>query len=239
MSSKNKFFLGTGISALLFVIAFTSIGFHTSANSKSMEERFRVTAADKKLSKSETKGVYSIDKPHSYVGFRVKHMGLVEVPGSFKEFEGSINFDSFKIKNSSVEFKANVKSVDTRVNGRDNHLRSKDFFEVVKYPEITFKSTRVKKRGRNKYRLYGDLTMKGVTRQVTIPFRIYGPIKDQRGRIKMGIQGETSISRSAFNITYGGTLPSGVRTISDRVTIELQLETAMNSPKKSSPAGKD
>ncbi len=235
MSNYFKGFAAVSIFAAVAVFVLTGFGLSSNAGSKTMEERY-AAAGDKKLPAAETKGIYDIDKAHSYVGFHVRHMGLVDIPGSFNEFEGAIDFDSSKIKNSTVEFTANVKSIDTRVNGRDNHLRSKDFFEVENYPSMSFKSTKVKKRRGNKYRVYGNLTIKGKTREIMIPFRIYGPIKDQRGTLKMGIEGETSINRRDYDINYGGNLPTGVPVIGDQVTVLIRLETVMR--KETTAAGK-
>ena len=228
MYNKRILFVSTIFAIITGVILFW-LSNSSSAGITNMAERFEKIAASDKLPASETKGTYAIDRAHSYIGFKVRHMGLVDVPGSFNSFEGSIDFDSSKIKNSTVEFSAEVKSIDTRVEGRNNHLRSKDFFEVETYPELTFKSTRVKKKGK-RYIVTGNLTMKGVTKEIAIPFRIFGPIKDARGNVKMGIQGETSINRRTFNINYGNNLPNGIPTISDTVVIDLQLETALRKP---------
>lgn len=215
--------------ALLFIAAsFMSV---SKAELMNMEERFETISTGEKLSKAAIKGDYAVDRAHSYLGFRVTHMGLAEVPGSFKDFKGTVSYDAKNVKNSTVEFTAMMKSVDTRVNGRDNHLRSKDFFEVEKYPEMTFKSTRVKKKGKNKVRVYGNLTMKGVTKEVMIPVKLYGPIKDQRGNMKMGVRGKTAINRRDFGVNYGRNLPNGTQMISDLVTIDIQLETVMRAKK--------
>ncbi len=227
----RKIFLISGFLTITTGVILFGLGNSSSAGITNMAERFEKITASDKLPASETKGKYAIDRAHSYIGFKVRHMGLVDVPGSFNTFKGSIDFDSSKIKNSTVEFSAEVKSIDTRVEGRNNHLRSKDFFEVETYPEMTFKSTRVKKKGK-RYIVTGNLTMKGVTKEIAIPFRIYGPIKDARGNVKMGVQGETSINRRAFNINYGNNLPSGIPTISDTVVIDLQLETVLRKPKE-------
>ena len=230
MQDRRKVLIAFSFFAIITGVIFTGFGSSSNASLTNMAERFESIASDKALPTSETKSIYSVDKAHSYIGFKVRHMGLVDVHGSFKDFKGTINFDSKKMRNSTVEFTAMVKSIETRVNGRNNHLKSKDFFEVEKYPELSFKSTRVKKKGK-RYRVYGNLTMKGVKKEVMIPFRIFGSIKNRRGNIKMGIQGETSINRRAFNITYGNNLPSGIPTIADKVIIDIQLETAMRKPK--------
>lgn len=226
MKNSIKIFIVVGVFAALLVGGLKYFSVESNASLIDLAERFESSRFDKKLPASETKGTYSVDGAHSYVGFRVGHMGLVDVPGSFKSFDGSINLDSHKIENSTVEFTVDVGSVDTRITARDNHLKSKDFFLVEKYPQMSFKSTRVKKKGK-KYRVYGNLTIKGVTREIMIPFRIYGPIKDPRGSIKMGIQGESTINRRDFNVDYGNSLPSGVAVISDNVKIDVQLETVL------------
>ncbi len=221
---KIRYITTFGILSLFVTFMLLASRIRSNADSLDMEKRFASVATDEKLSPDETKGLYSIDGSHSYVGFRVTHMGLVEVPGNFKDFRGTIDFNPMSVKNSAVEFFAYVKSIDTRINGRDNHLKSKDFFELENYPEISFKSTRLKKKGKG-YRVYGNLTIKGVTKEVMIPFRIYGPIKDQGGIVRMGIRGETTINRRDFNVNYGNNLPSGIPVISDSVVIQIQLET--------------
>ncbi len=206
------------------------IGFQADARIKGFDLRF-APIIDDGPSKAESTGVYELDKAHSYVGFRIMHLGLTEVPGSFNDFTGRIDFDANKIENSKVSFVALTKSVDTRNEGRDKHLRSKDFFEVDKYPEMSFKSTRVKKKGK-KYVVYGDLTMKGITKPVEIEFKIHGPIRAQRGSIKIGVQGSTVINRRDFGVNYGSNLPSGVPMLSDNVIIDIQLEAGKQSLKQ-------
>lgn len=174
-------------------------------------------------------GVYDFDKAHSFIGFKVKHMGLVEVPGFFRDFTGAVNFDSKDVSKSKVTFKAMTTSVDTGVPGRDKHLRTADFFEVEKYPELTFQSTKVEKKGKD-WIVSGDLTMKGVTKSVTIPFEIAGWLPaSERGGMKMGIAGETTINRRDFGVNWGNNLPSGIAAVSDEVKVVLQIEAGKKS----------
>lgn len=174
--------------------------------------------------KTGDSGVYSFDKAHSFIGFKVRHLGLIEVPGFFRDFTGTVNFDSTDVTKSTVEFTAKATSVDTGVAARDNHLRTKDFFEVETYPDLTFKSTKVEKKGKG-WQLTGDLTIKGVTRSVTFPFQIVGWLPaDERSGGKMGIAAETSINRRDFNVNYGNNLPSGIPQLSDEVKVVLQIE---------------
>ena len=174
--------------------------------------------------KAEQVGEYKFDKAHSSVNFRVRHMGLVDVPGSFRKFDGKISFDPTKKgRNSSVSFTAEVKSVDTGINARDNHLRSKDFFEVKTFPDMKFESTSIRKKGKG-YRVRGNFTMKGVTKPVEFPVRMYGPIKDKRGNVRMGVSGKTTINRRTYGVNYGGNLPDGTAVLSDNIVVDIQIE---------------
>lgn len=208
--------------------AFVYWGGGARAENMTFADRF---ATDKK--QTGESGVYSFDKAHSFIGFKVRHMGLIEVPGFFRDFTGEVNFDANDVSKSAVNFKAMVTSVDTGVAGRDKHLRTADFFEVDKYPELTFKSTEVKKKGKG-WIVTGDLTMKGVTKSVSIPFEIAGwlPAGEKTG-MKMGIAGETTINRRDFGVNYGSNLPSGVAAVSDEVKVVLQIEAgkAKDGPK--------
>jgi polyisoprenoid-binding protein YceI len=170
-------------------------------------------------------GIYNFDKAHTFIQFSVNHTGLVEVPGFFRDFTGSVNFDAKDITKSTVEFTAKATSIDTGVEPRDKHLRSGDFFEVDKYPDITFKSTKVEKKGKG-YLLTGDFTLKGVTKSITFPFHIAGwlPANDNSAG-KMGIAAETSINRRDYGVNWGGNLPgTNIAAVSDTVKISLQIE---------------
>ena len=190
----------------------------TGAVNRSFAEQF-----DGKASIGDS-GIYNFDKAHSFIQFTVNHMGLTEVPGFFRDFTGSINFDAKDISRSTVEFTAKAASIDTGVTARDNHLKTKDFFEVDKYPDITFKSTKVQKKGKG-WLLTGDFTLKGVTKSITFPFRIVGwlPPDDKSGG-KMGIAAETTINRRDYGINWGSNLPSGIPAVSDEVRISLQID---------------
>lgn len=219
---KLKLFLAVGVLTLVLTIVFW--GFSATAKSLSFEESFWL---DTKQTE-DMSGMYGLDKAHSAVGFKVKHMGLVEVPGFFRDFKGTINYNAKDVTKSTVEFTAQTKSVDTGVAPRDNHLRTADFFEVEKFPEMSFKSTKIAKKGKQ-WLVTGDLTMKGVTKTLTFPFNVVGFAKDQRGT-KMGVTAETVINRRDFGVNYGGNLPSGVPVLSDNITVVLQLEAGLTPP---------
>ncbi len=216
-------FLCLGVMFAVFALAF--VGFNTSGENLRGRE-FAAKFADTKLSAAETTGSYDIDAKHSHIGFRVTHMGLAEVPGAFRDFSGSINYDGKDVSKSSVNFTAKVTSVDTGVAPRDEHLRKAEFFEVEKYPDMTFKSTKVEKKG-DKWEVTGDFTLKGVTKQITIPFTVNGMMKDAKGNVKMGISAQTMINRQDYGVKYGNKLPDGTLALSDMVKIDLQLEAGM------------
>ena len=142
-----------------------------------------------------TSGDYQIDPMHSTIGFAIRHLEINWVDGRFKDFTGTIRYDDSDITKSSVEFTAKVESIDTGVEPRDKHLRTADFFEVEKYPTMTFKSTRVERKGKQGGILHGDFTLKGVTKQVSLPFTITGAIKDPRGNTRFGVSAKTTINR--------------------------------------------
>jgi len=204
------------------VFALALVSFNTSGENL-REKEFAAKFADTKLTAAETTGSYDVDPKHSYIGFRVMHMGLAEVPGAFRNFSGSINYDGKDVSKSSVNFTAKVTSVDTGVALRDEHLRKAEFFEVEKYPDMTFKSTKVEKKG-DKWEVTGDFTLKGVTKQITIPFTVNGMMKDPKGNVKMGISAQTTINRQDYGVKWGNKLPDGTLALSDMVKIDLQLE---------------
>lgn len=208
--------------SLLFCIAFVALIILSQTGAEATIRTF-----DQRFAGASTvgeSGVYNFDKAHSFIGFKVKHMGLIEVPGFFRDFVGTVNFDAKDITRSSVEFTAKATSVDTGVVPRDNHLRTKDFFEVEKFPDITFKSTKVEKKGKG-YMLTGDLTMKGVTKSITFPFQIPGWLPaDEKSGGKMGIAAETTINRRDYGVNWGTNLPSGIPAVSDDIKIVLQIE---------------
>lgn len=184
-------------------------------------------------------GVYTFDRAHSAIGFKVKHNGLIEIPGFFRDFTGTVNYDAKDVTKSSVEFTAKVTSIDTGVAGRDNHLRSADFFEVAKYPEITFKSTKIVKKGKS-WLVTGDFTMKGVTKSLTFPFNIVGWLPaSERSGARMGIVASTSLNRRDYGINYGNNLPSGIPVISDVVNIEFAIEAPMRRDPAPAPTKPD
>jgi polyisoprenoid-binding protein YceI len=182
-----------------------------------------------------TGGEYKIDPAHSVIGFAIRHYEINWVEGRFKDFNGVIRFDEADITKSTVEFMAKVESIDTGVAQRDQHLRTADFFDVAKFPEMSFKSTKVERKGKDSYVLTGDFTLKGVTKQVAIPFVIAGAIKDARGNLRFGIEAQTKINRQDYGITYGKSMEGGGLDIGNEVTIKFHLEALKATPKPAAP----
>ncbi|HEX8291313.1 MAG TPA: YceI family protein [Pyrinomonadaceae bacterium] len=179
-------------------------------------------------------GDFKIDPAHSVVGFAVRHYEINWIEGRFKDFEGTIRYDDKDVTKSSVEFTAKVESIDTGVAPRDKHLRTADFFEVEKYPTMTFKSTHVERKGKAGFVLHGDLTLKGVTKPVELPFKVTGAVQDGRGNTRFGVEAETKINRRDFGINYGNAFAGGGLDVGNEVSIKLQLEAVKAAPK---PAG--
>ena len=168
-------------------------------------------------------GDYRVDPGHSVIGFSIRHFEISFVRGRFKDFNSAIHYDAADVTKSTVEFTAKVESIDTGVEGRDKHLRSADFFDVAQFPEMTFKSTKVEKKG-NGYVMHGDFTLKGVTKQISFPFNLVGAIKDNRGNMRIGVAAETKINRRDYGITWGAKMANGGLNVADEVMIDLQLE---------------
>ncbi|MCA1568158.1 MAG: YceI family protein [Acidobacteria bacterium] len=179
-------------------------------------------------------GDYNIDPAHSIIGFSIRHLEIAWVEGRFKDFKGTVHFDESDVTKSSVEFTAKIESIDTGVEPRDKHLRTADFFDAAKYPEMTFKSTRVERRGKDGYVLHGDFTLKGVTKPVALPFTVTGAITDPWGNTRFGVSAQTKIDRRDYGITWGKALENGGLDVGNEVTINLQLEAVKPAPK---PAG--
>ena len=176
-------------------------------------------------------GTYNIDPAHSVIGFSIRHFELSWVSGRFKDFVGTITIDDKDMTKSSVTFTAKIASVDTGIGKRDDHLRTADFFEAEKYPELTFKSSKIERKSGNDYVAHGDLTIKGVTKQIALPFTLSGAIKDQRGGSKIGVDAQTTVNRLDFGIGQDAPLPAGGAAIGNEVRIEISLEAALQAPK--------
>ncbi len=172
---------------------------------------------------------YVVDKVHSNVGFRVRHL-ISKVPGRFADFAGQIVADPAKPEAASVEFTIQTASIDTAVAKRDEHLRSPDFFDAAKYPTITFKSTRVAPAGNDLYNVTGTFTMHGVSKEITLPVRYLGLIKDPWGNQRAGFELATTLNRKDFGIVWNQTLDTGGLMLGDDVEININVEATQAKP---------
>ena len=169
-------------------------------------------------------GTYKVDPAHSVIGFSIRHFELSWVSGRFKDFTGTIVYDDQDAAKSSVEFTAKIESVDTGIGKRDDHLRTADFFDAAKYPEMRFKSVRVESKGKGEYVAHGDLTIKDVTKRIALPFTLTGAVKDQRGTTRLGVDATTTINRLDYAVGQNAPMPSGGFAIGNEVRVEISLE---------------
>jgi len=166
--------------------------------------------------------IYVFDKAHSTLGFQVRHL-FSEVPGKFTDFSGQIQFDETDPEQSSVEVTINAASINTSNDQRDEHLKSPDFFDVKKFPEITFKSKSVKKTSANTADVTGDFTMHGVTKEVLLDVKLLGKGPGMQGTIVSGWKGTTTLKRSDFGLIWNKVI-EGTEVVGNDVQIDLHIE---------------
>ena len=172
---------------------------------------------------------YNIDKAHSQVLFTVKHL-VSRVTGKFEDFEGKVLIDRAKPENSTAEFSIKTTSVNTSTQRRDDHLRSPDFFDVAKFPEITFKSTKVVAKSKEAFEMDGELSMHGISKPVVLAVTFLGDIKDPQGNERAGFEATTVLNRKDYGIVWNRTLDSGGYLLGDDVSISINLETVKPKP---------
>jgi polyisoprenoid-binding protein YceI len=174
-------------------------------------------------------GDYTLDQAHSRVGFVARHAMVTKVRGSFNEFEGKGHFDPTNPANSNLEVTIKANSIDTRNADRDTHLRSNDFFDMEKYPEIKFVSTKVEGADAGTYKVTGDLTIKGVTKSVTIDFEFTGAAKDPFGNNRIGLEGSAQVNRKDWGMGFNVALEAGGVLVSEKVTLEFEVAAIKNA----------
>jgi len=168
---------------------------------------------------------WSIDPMHSEVQFKVKHLVISTVSGFFKSFEGSVEADNEDFEHSKIEFSLDINSIDTNQTQRDEHLKSAEFFDAAQYPHIKFKSTSFKKIDDADYELKGDLTIKDVTKPVTLDVEFGGSAADFYGNTKAGFEITGKINRKEFGLTWDGVTEAGSVVVGEdiKLTINAQL----------------
>ena len=179
---------------------------------------------------------YKIDPAHTSVTFSVRHFGINSVKGKFKEFDGALVLDGETLKEANGTIQ--VKSVDTGVEKRDDHLRTADFFDATKYPTITFKTKRVEKGGGGQPVLIADFTMRGVTKELQLPAKISKPTKDPWGGVRVGLEAKTKLNRKDYGINYHEVLETGVMAVGEEVELEINAEAIKEAASKDNSANK-
>jgi polyisoprenoid-binding protein YceI len=171
-------------------------------------------------------GTYVMDSAHSEIGFRVKHLGLSTVKGSFKEATATLEIGEDGIESLKTTATIDVKSIDTKNDDRDNHLRSDDFFAAEKYGEITFESTGVKTTGEDTFELRGDLTIRGTTRPIVLDATFLGEATDPWGNNKIAFEASGAINRKKYGLNWNQVLEAGGLLVGEQVKILLDIQAA-------------
>ena len=167
---------------------------------------------------------WQIDNTHTHIQFSTRHMMISTVRCEFEQFSGSVSLDEQNPKNTRVEIQIEAASINTRVADRDNHLKSPDFFNVEQYPHLTFKSTRVERTGEDTAKLYGDLTIRDITRPVVLEVNYLGQAKSPWGTLSAGFTGRTKINRKDWGLTWNQALETGGVLVGEDITLEIELE---------------
>lgn len=168
---------------------------------------------------------WTIDPDHSNIGFKVKHLMVSNVKGNFEKFSGTVDIDDKNITKSKVEVTIDTNSINTGVKKRDDHLRSADFFDVAKFPTMTFVSKKVANVGNDNLKVTGDLTLHGVTKEVVLD--VEGPSiesKDPWGNIRKGATATAKINRKDFGLNWNKALETGGVLVGEEITINIEIE---------------
>lgn len=167
---------------------------------------------------------WQLDKAHSSINFSVRHMMISTVRGRFEDFDGTFDVNEADPTKSKVEITLQVDTINTKEPQRDGHLKSPDFFDAAQYPVITFKSKRVEKVSDSDWRLVGDLTIKGVSKEVTLNVEYAGQAKSPWGTVNAGFTGQAKINRKDWGLNWNQALETGGVLVSDEITISVELE---------------
>jgi polyisoprenoid-binding protein YceI len=167
-----------------------------------------------------------IDPMHSEVQFKVKHLVISTVSGFFKSFEGTLESENDDFDNANIYFALNIDSIDTNQSQRDEHLKSPEFFDAAQFPQITFKSTAFKKTDDDEFKLTGDLTVKGITKTVTLDAEFGGSTDDFYGNTKAGFEVTGKINRKDFGLTWDGVTEAGSIVVGEDIKLLINLQLA-------------
>ncbi|MEZ4722530.1 MAG: YceI family protein [Flavobacteriales bacterium] len=175
---------------------------------------------------TQTLTAWAIDKTHSEIQFKVKHLVISTVTGHFRNFEGTLETESQDFDGASIDFQLDVNSIDTNQSDRDGHLKSDDFFAAEKFPHITFKNGRLNKTGNNTYNLVGELTIRDITQSVTLKVELGGVMKDPYGNTKAGFEVLGSVNRKSFGLNWNAVTEAGGVVVGDEVKLQMNVQLA-------------
>jgi polyisoprenoid-binding protein YceI len=175
-----------------------------------------------------TKTLWKIDPTHSEVQFKVKHLVISTVTGSFGSYDGKIEADGDHFKNARASFTADIDSISTNNEDRDQHLKSDDFFNVEEYPQLKFESTNFEKVDGGKYNVTGDLTIRDVTKEIELDVVHGGTVTDQYGQTKAGFEVEGTINRKEFGLTWDAVTEAGNVVVGDKIKLQLNVQFIKN-----------
>lgn len=207
------------VGAVVLTLTALTVQSFTTNESESIKPESEVT-----LNSADLKGQWNVDAMHSQVQFSVTHLVISEVDGSFEVYSGDISIDDNDLSKAKFNFEIDVESIDTGVEDRDKHLRSEDFFNTGEYKTIGFESTKVKKTGKDKYEVTGDLTIKSVTKPVTFSLKYGGMAVDGYGNIKAGFKASATIDRYDYGLKWNQLTEAGGMTVGQEVDIDLNLQ---------------
>src|SRR4051812_23882165 len=202
-------------------------GVHDTSSSVRGTDMTTTTATTADL--AQLTGSYTIDPTHTQIGFVARHAMVTKVRGAFDDFAGTVVFDAADPAATAVTVTIPATSVNTRNAQRDEHLRSNDFFAMEQYPQITFVSTGLQLTGATSFELTGDLSIKGVTNAITIPFTYEGAATDPYGNLRLGFEGAVTINRRDYGVTWNAALETGGLLVSDKIVLEFEVSAIRNA----------
>ncbi len=218
--TKEMLMIVNKVTKLYLFSTLLAFPFYALADTKSPDSQKQGTL----VAAAESLQNYVIDQDHSKVSFEVAHLVISTVTGDFKKFKGTFKFNPEDLSQTQIEATAEAASVDTSVKKRDDHLKSADFFDVKKFPTMSFKSTSAKKTGDNTFELVGDLTIRGVTKQATFKVTHKGQIKSKE-KVMQAFKATTEINRKDFGVNFQNIVEAGP-VVGDTVTINISCEGA-------------
>lgn len=219
-----------GVAAFLLVAGIAVTAGRLDAARRPAMQTAAATA--QKAQEGQEPATWQVDTVNSNITFSLTHFMVSKAHGRFAKFAANLNLDPSALTASNVDVRIDAASIDTSNSARDDHLRTADFFDVQRFPEIVFTSTRIEKAGENRYRVTGDLTMHGVTREVVLDAEHRGWVKDPQGRERTAFIAKTTLNRQDFGVKWNQVMDSGGVAIGDQVDIEIDLLAVKRAPAK-------